>query len=189
MEQNIDLKEQMQQELSGLQQHIEQHSTFRSDVWRRSVERHARRLRRINIASAIILIGFMIIWAVVFLNDHYTPWWAVVLIEAYFGYIVVDALLASRGMRHLRNREEVRTLRENIDRSKKNNIYKKALLSIVGVLLLGIIIFIALRAGQPAIEILLPIVVSAIIGPLTLRPLNRSHRELSDEVDELLKED
>jgi uncharacterized protein YacL len=83
----------------------------------------------------------------------------------------------------------VRTLRENIDRSKKNNIYKKALLAIVGVLVLGIIIFIAFRAGQSAIEILLPIVVSAILVPLTLRPLNRSHRELSDEVDELLKED
>lgn len=56
MEQNQDLKQELQQEFRDMQQQVEQHSKFNNEVWRRTVKRHAGELYYSHLISSIVLL-------------------------------------------------------------------------------------------------------------------------------------
>ena len=58
MENNLDLKQELQQDLRDLQQDIANHSTFNNEVWRRSVRRRVLGLYRLKLACSVFLIIF-----------------------------------------------------------------------------------------------------------------------------------
>ena len=81
MENNLDLKQELQQDLRDLQQDIANHSTFNNEVWRRSVRRRVIGMYRLNLACSVFLIIFVIVVTPFLLYENLWPWWLIIIVD------------------------------------------------------------------------------------------------------------
>ena len=188
MEQYEDIKSELQQELHDLQQNVEQHSSFNNDAWRETVKQSSNELYWQNAflagATVVIMIAATIAFALI-----KWPWWLILLFDLYFGWMAVDTLSATIGLRKadVQSREGLLSLRESI------NTYSKRKRTIIRIV--GIILFLVLEAClffYDRIAFFSLIIWMAFLnGPFgrkRTREVTKRYDELSEEIDELLKE-
>lgn len=189
----MDIKQELQQELCGLQQHIEHHSTFHSDVWRRAVERHARHLFNRNLFYSILLAVGMAFVTFLHFAEGILDLWLVVTFDFLMALIIVYGILTTFNLvRPLTgSRDGLQTLRETVNNCSDDSRRGNRIIQILG----GILI-VAMNVheftkstydGLTTLFITVPI--GLLAGFLVNKREKKKYRELADEVDELLKEE
>ncbi|MBO4738415.1 MAG: hypothetical protein J5606_02510 [Bacteroidales bacterium] len=191
MEQNNDIKEELQQELHCLQQEIEQHSTFNPEVWKRSVRRYTRSLYRKNI-FCIILLTVMMSVSIGFLSVYGEwPWWVIVPYIVFFGVMIVDNLVATRGMArpNVGSKEGLRSLRECVQMNSTLNFWRRLFYYGFGTIVLTVtFIYLWFYDRQICVSVLISTIICSPIGYVVSKRVKKRYNELGEEIDELLKE-
>lgn len=192
MEQNLDIKQELQQELSGLQHHVQQHSTFDSSVWRRSVKRFTNRLYRRNILCVVFLALMMGACLSLLSLGGRWPWWLVVPTAVFFGVMIVDNLVITRGMARpdVYSREGLLSLRESVQASSNMTRWRKWFYRGFGALLMVLLyVFLWFNDRDQFVILLIVGLSSSLFGNLAAKRVKRHYDELGEEVDALLQEE
>ena len=189
MEQYEDIKSELQQELHDLQQNVEQHSSFNNDAWRETVKQSSNELYWLNAFLTGAVVVIMIAATVAFALIKW-PWWLILLFDLYFGWLLVDSLIATIGLRKtdVQSRRGLLSLRESINAYSKR---RRTIIRIVGILLYATLAVCLLFYDRSAFFAWL------LWGGLFYFPFGRKetkrstkpYDELSKEIDELLKEE
>lgn len=195
MEQNNDLKQELQQELLGLQQEIEQHSTFNKEIWRRSVKRYTRSLYRQNILCVVFLAVMMgASLGILYFVGHW-PWWVIIPDVLFFGVVIADNLIATRGMARpdVGSKEGLRSLRACIQDSSSRKSWRVIIYRICGICLsLLTAIYLWFNDRSLLISLAITVIITSLVfrfsGPSFLKRIKNRYNELGEEIDELLKE-
>jgi glucan phosphoethanolaminetransferase (alkaline phosphatase superfamily) len=192
MEQNQDLKNELQQDLRDLQHDIQQHSTFNTDVWRRMVRRHVRGLYRLNLICSVFLIIFIVVITPWLFYDNLWPWWLIILVDLLIISLTIYSLIVSRGMRRpdMYSKSGLLSLRESVQRSSNTPKRHKAIIYAVGGII-TVLLFIYIYKNDPDLlsAKLIGGIAGLLAGLLIARRLKKQYRNLSEEIDELLKEE
>ena len=188
MEQYEDIKSELQQELQDLQQNVERHSTFNREVWQRAVKRYSKQLYRKNLFSAIFLV-ITIIASNLLLEEW--PWWLLLLIDIFLAWIVVDSLISTNGLRKadVQSREGLLSLRENIRKNSSYSKRKRIIIRIIAsILLVAMFIFLYQYERDSFVPVLIGALAASLVGPWFAKRTKKQYDDLSEEIDELLKE-
>lgn len=192
MEPNNEFKQELQQELLGMQQEIEQHSTFNTEVWRRSVKRYTRSLYRQNILCVVFLAVMMSVSiGILYIVAHW-PWWVIIPTIVYFSVLIIDNLVITRGMAHpdVESKEGLRSLRDNVKASCSSNRWRTWFYRGFGIFGLVLIdIYLWFNDRPLFFTLLFTCIICFPIGRFTSKRVRNRYNELTEEIDELLKEE
>ena len=188
MEQNKDIKSELQQELHDLQQNVEQHSSFNNDAWRETVKQSSNELYWLNACFAGVVVVITIALTVALTLIKW-PWWLILLCDLYFVWIAVDSLFAIIGLRKadVQSREGLLSLRESLKTYSKR---KRTIIRIIGIILflvLEVFLFFYDRSAFFSM-IIWGGFFEGSFGRKRTREVTKRYDELSEEIDELLKE-
>ncbi len=191
MEQYEDIKSELQQELHDLQQNVEQHSSFNKEVWQRAVKRHSRQLYWQNMASAILSLTIMIVLNIILVMDNVLPWWFVVILDLFIGWLLLESLIVTNGLRkaNVQDREGLLSLRESVRKSTTVSKRKRIILICVGLILLIVVnVFFFLHQQYTFIFMLIGLLIAIPITRKRVMQAKKQYNDLGEEIDELLKE-
>ena len=192
MEENLDIKLAMQQDLHALQQDIAEHSTFNNDVWRRMVRRHVIGLYRLHLVCSVFLIISVIAITPFLLYENLWPWWLILLVDLLMISLTIYSLIVTRGMRRpdMNSKSGLLSLRESVRRSSNTPKRHKAVIYVAGGAI-TVLLFIYIYKNDPDIlsSKLIGGAAGLFAGLLIARRLKKHYSTLSEEIDELLKED
>ena len=189
MEQYEDIKNELQQELQDLQQNVEEHSAFNKEVWRRAVKRHSRHLYMQTLFSAIFLV--VIITASNFILCEYWPWWLLLPSDLFLGWITLDSLIATNGLRKAdaQSREGLLSLRDSIQKSTTYSKRKRIVIQVVGIIIsLLIYVYLFFYDRSMFFTLLVSGLLSIPVVIKTSKRVKKRFDELNEEIDELLNE-
>lgn len=193
MENNLDIKQELQQELCGLQQHIEHHSTFHSDVWRRAVERHAKHLFNRNLFYSIVLAAGAAFVTFLHFAEGILDLWLVVAFDFFMALIIVYGILTTFNLvRPLTgSRDGLQTLRETVNNCSDDSRRGNRIIQILGgILIVAMIVHEFTKSTYDGLTTLfITVPIGLLAGFLVNKREKKKYRELADEVDELLKEE
>ena len=193
MENNLDIKQELQQELCGLQQHIEHHSTFHSDVWRRAVERHAKHLFNRNLFYSIVLAVGAAFVTFLHFAEGILDLWQVVTFDFFMALIIVYGILTTVNLvRPLTgSRDGLQTLRETVNNCSDDSRRGNRIIQILGgILIVAMIVHEFTKSTYDGLTTLfITVPIGLLAGFLVNKHEKKKYRELGDEVDELLKEE
>ena len=186
MENNLDLKQELQQDLRDLQQDIANHSTFNNEVWRRSVRRRVIGMYRLNLACSVFLIIFVIVITPFLLYENLWSWWLIIIVDLLMISMTIYSLIVTRGMRRpdMNSKSGLLSLRESVRRSSQTPKRHKAVIYVVS----GIIIALMLIDAYKNPSKLIGGAAGLLAGLLIAKRLKKNYSNLSEEIDELLKE-
>ena len=191
MDQYEDIKSELQQELHDLQQNVEQHSTFNREVWQRAVKRYSKQLYRKNVASVILSLTLMTVSNIILVIDNVLPWWFAVILDLFIGWLLLESLIVTNGLRkaNVQNREGLLSLRESVRKSTTVSKRKRIILISVGLILLIVVnVFFFLHQQYSFIFILIGLLIAIPITRKRVMQAKEQYNDLSEEIDELLKE-
>ena len=189
MEQYEDIKSELQQELHDLQQNVEQHSTFNREVWQRAVKRYSKHLYMQNLLSVIFLV--VIITASNFILCEYWPWWLLLPSDLFLGWITLDSLIATNGLRKAdaQSREGLLSLRDSIQKSTTYSKRKRIVIQVVGIIIsLLIYVYLFFYDRSMFFTLLVSGLLSIPVVIKTSKRVKKRFDELNEEIDELLNE-
>lgn len=192
MEQNQDLKNELQQDLRDLQHDIQQHSTFNIDVWRHSVRRRAIGMYRLNLACSVFLIIFVIVITPFLLYENLWPWWLILLVDLLMISLTIYSLIVTHGMRRpdMNSKTGLLSLRESIQRSSQTPIRHKAIIYVVSGIIIALLLVYDYKNNPDRMPSKLSGGIAGLLaGLLIARRLKKRYSNLSEEIDELLKEE
>ena len=192
MENNLDFKQELQRDLRDLQQDIAQHSTFNNEVWRRSVRRHVLGLYRLKLICSIFLIIFVIVITPFLLYENLWPWWLIILVDMLMVSLTIYSLIVSRGMRRpdMNSKSGLLSLRESVQRSSNTPKRHKAVIYVIsGVIIVLLLIYVYKNNPDFLPSKLIGGAAGLLAGLLVARRLKKRYSNLSEEIDELLKEE
>lgn len=192
MEQNQDLKQELQQELRDMQQQVEQHSKFNNEVWRRTVKRHTGWLYYTNLISSIVLLFIIVVVTILSLALEIWPWWLILLVDLLMIYTVVYWFITSRGMYRpdVHSKAGLLSLRESVKKSSANTSPHVWIIRVLA----GVIIVLFLAYAYKYRPDFFPTkliggAAGLFVGLLVAKLLKGHYKNLSEEIDELLKEE
>lgn len=192
MEENLDIKQAMQQDLHALQQDIAEHSTFNNDVWRRMVRHHVIGLYRLHLVCSIFLIISVIVITPFLLYENLWPWWLILLVDLLMISLTIYSLIVTRGMRRpdMNSKSGLLSLRESVQRSSNMPKRHKAFVYVVsGVIIVLLLIYVYINNPDRMPSKLSGGIAGLLAGLLVARRLKKHYSNLSEEIDELLKEE
>ena len=191
MEQYEDIKSELQQELQGLQQNVEQHSTFNREVWQRAVKRYSKHLYWQNVASVILSLTLMTVSNIILVIDNVLPWWFAVILDLFIGWLLLESLIVTNGLRkaNVQDREGLLSLRESVRKSTTVSKRKRIILISVGLILLIVVnVFFFIHQQYTFIFILIGLLIAIPITRKRVMQAKKQYNDLGEEIDELLKE-
>lgn len=193
MENNLDFKQELQQDLHDLQQDIARHSTFNNDLWRRSIKRSAQRLYRVNLLSSAVLVILMLVFTIFSLIGGKWPCWFVLLFDLFMGYLTVRSLIVTHGMRRpdMHSKTGLLSLRDSVRQSSKPLPRRERILFLAFGAVLVTIFLVILYQREPGIfkSVLLAALISIPTGYLASNRITKKYNTLDKEIDELMKEE
>ena len=192
MENNLDLKQELQQDLRELQQDIANHSTFNNEVWRRSVRRRAIGMYRLNLVCSIFVIIFVIVITPFLLYDNIWPWWLIISVDLLMISLTIYSLIVTHGMRRpdMNSKSGLLSLRESVQRSSQTPKRHKAFVYVVsGVIIVLLLIYVYKNSPDRMPSKLSGGIAGLLAGLLVALRLKKHYGNLSEEIDELLKEE
>ena len=192
MENNLDLKQELQQDLRDLQQDIANHSTFNNEVWRRSVRRRVIGMYRLKLACSIFLNIFVIVITPFLLYENLWPWWGILSADLLIISLTIYSLIVTRGMRRpdTNSKTGLLSLRESIQRSSNTPKRHKAVIYVVSGIVIALMLIYAYKNNPDFLPSkLIGGAAGLLAGLLVARRLKKRYSNLSEEIDELLKEE
>ena len=171
MEQYEDIKSELQQELA--------------------VKRHSRQLYWQNMASAILSLTIMIVLNIILVMDNVLPWWFVVILDLFIGWLLLESLIVTNGLRkaNVQDREGLLSLRESVRKSTTVSKRKRIILICVGLILLIVVnVFFFLHQQYTFIFMLIGLLIAIPITRKRVMQAKKQYNDLGEEIDELLKE-
>ena len=192
MENNLDFKQELQQDLRDLQQDIANHSTFNNEVWRRSVRRRVLGLYRLKLACSVFLIIFTIVITPFLFYENLWPWWGILYADLLIISLTIYSLIVHRGMRHpdMNSKSGLLSLRESIQRSSNTPKRHKAVIYVVSGVVIALMLIYAYKNNPDRMPSKLSGGIAGLLaGLLVARRLKKRYSNLSEEIDELLKEE
>lgn len=192
MENNLDLKQELQQDLRLLQQDIAQHSSFNTDVWRRSVRRRVIGMYRLNLLCSVFLIIFTIVITPFLFYENLWTWWGILSADLLIISLTIYSLIVTRGMRRpdMYSKSGLLSLRESVQRSSNTPKRHKAVICAVsGVVIALMFIYVYINNPERMPSKLIGGAAGLFAGLLVARRLKKHYHNLSEEIDELLKEE
>ena len=192
MENNLDLKQELQRDLRDLQQDIANHSTFNNEVWRRSVRRRVIGMYRLNLACSVFLIIFVIVITPFLLYENLWSWWLIIIVDLLMISMTIYSLIVTRGMRRpdMNSKSGLLSLRESVRRSSQTPKRHKAVIYVVSGIVIALMLIDAYKNNPDFIPSkLIGGAAGLLAGLLVARRLKRHYSNLSEEIDELLKEE
>ena len=192
MENNLELKQELQQDLRDLQQDIANHSTFNNDVWRRSVRRRVIGMYHLNLACSVFLIISVIVITPFLFYENLWPWWMILLVDLLMISLTIYSLIVTRGMRRpdMNSKTGLLSLRESVQRSTNTPKRHKAIIYVVsGVIVVLLLIYVYKNNPDRMPSKLIGGAAGLFAGLLIARRLKKHYSNLSEEIDELLKEE
>ena len=192
MEENLDIKQALQQDLHALQQDIAKHSTFNNDVWRRMVRRHVIGLYRLHIVCSIFLIIFVIVITPFLLHENLWPWWLIILVDLLMISLTIYSLIVTRGMRRpdMNSKSGLLSLRESVQRSSSTPKRHKAVIYVVSGVIIVLLLIYAYKNNPDILSLKLTGGIAGLLaGLIVSRRLKKHYSNLSEEIDELLKDE
>jgi FtsH-binding integral membrane protein len=192
MENNLDFKQELQQDLRDLQQDIANHSTFNNEVWRRSVRRRVLGLYRLKLACSVFLIIFTIVITPFLFYENLWPWWGILYADLLIISLTIYSLIVTRGMRRpdMNSKSGLLSLRESIQRSSNTPKRHKAVIYVVSGIFIALMLIYAYNNTPDRMPSkLLGGAAGLLAGLLVARRLKKHYSNLSEEIDELLKEE
>jgi hypothetical protein len=192
MENNLDLKQELQQDLRDLQQDIANHSTFNNEVWRRSVRRRVIGMYHLNLACSVFLIIFVIVITPFLLYENLWSWWLIIIVDLLMISMTIYSLIVTRGMRRpdMNSKSGLLSLRESVRRSSQTPKRHKAVIYVVSGIVIALMLIDAYKNNPDFIPSkLLGGAAGLLAGLLVARRLKKRYSNLSEEIDELLKEE
>ena len=192
MENNLDLKQELQHDLRDLQQDIANHSTFNNDVWRRSVRRRVIGMYHLNLACSVFLIISVIVITPFLFYENLWPWWMILLVDLLMISLTIYSLIVTRGMRRpdMNSKTGLLSLRESVQRSTNTPKRHKAIIYVVsGVIVVLLLIYVYKNNPDRMPSKLLGGAAGLLAGLLVARRLKKHYSNLSEEIDELLREE
>ena len=189
MNENTTPINEMQQDFRQLRDSIERHSHFDTEAWHKVLV-DTRRLRRLQISSAIVLIIMMTLAATILYLSGQLPLWFAVLVAVAFDTLGIYALIDARSLRLSRTQSQ-QALAELSQSLDPNSQKSKRLLNIIKAastpLLIGIFIF-AFKSGG-ASQVVGLIITLAISAPLTkllaIKPIQKRLKTTKHNIDSL----
>ena len=191
MENNLDLKQELQQDLRDLQQDIANHSTFNNEVWRRSVRRRVIGMYRLNLACSVFLIIFVIVITPFLLYENLWSWWLIIIVDLLMISMTIYSLIVTRGMRRpdMNSKSGLLSLRESVRRSSQTSKRHKAVIYVVSGIIIALMLIDAYKNNPDFIPSkLIGGAAGLLAGLLIAKRLKKNYSNLSEEIDELLKE-
>ena len=193
MENNLDLKQELQQDLRILQQDIARHSTFNNDVWRRSVKRSSQHLYLKNLTYSVILAIITLVFTLFLMVGGEWPWWFILLFDLLMGYIIVKSLILTHGMKRpdVHSQTGLMSLRESVRKSSSKLPLRERIPFVVVCIAWLVLFTIILSKKEP--DMLMPVLIASLVsiptGLLAGQKVKKRYSNLSEEIDELLKEE
>ena len=191
MENNLDLKQELQRDLRDLQQDIANHSTFNNEVWRRSVRRRVIGMYRLNLACSVFLIIFVIVITPFLLYENLWSWWLIIIVDLLMISMTIYSLIVTRGMRRpdMNSKSGLLSLRESVRRSSQTPKRHKAVIYVVSGIIIALMLIDAYKHNPDFIPSkLIGGAAGLLAGLLIAKRLKKNYSNLSEEIDELLKE-
>ena len=192
MENNLDFKQELQQDLRDLQQDIANHSTFNNEVWRRSVRRRVIGLYRLNLICSVFLIIFTIVITPFLFYENLWPWWGILSADLLIISLTIYSLIVTRGMRRpdMNSKSGLLSLRESVQRSSQTPKRHKAVIYVVSGVVIALMLIYAYKNNPDRMPSKLSGGIAGLLaGLLVARRLKKRYSNLSEEIDELLKEE
>ena len=192
MENNLHLKQELEQDLRDLQQAIANHSTFNNEVWRRSVRRRVLGLYRLKLACSVFLIIFVIVITPFLFYENLWPWWGILYADLLIISLTIYSLIVTRGMRRpdMNSKSGLLSLRESIQRSSNTPKRHKAVIYVVSGIFIALMLIYAYNNTPDRMPSkLFGGAAGLLAGLLVARRLKKHYSNLSEEIDELLKEE
>ena len=193
MENNLDLKQELQQDLRDLQQDIANHSTFNNEVWRRSVKRSSQHLYLKNLTYSVILAIITLVFTLFLTVGGEWPWWFILLFDLLMGYIIVKSLILTHGMKRpdVHSQTGLMSLRESVRKSSSKLPLRERIPFVVVCIAWLVLFTIILSKKEP--DMLMPVLIASLVsiptGLLAGQKVKKSYSNLNEEIDELLKEE
>ena len=193
MENNLDLKQELQKDLHDLQQDIANHSTFNNDVWRRSVKRSSQHLYLKNLTYSVILAIITLVFTLFLMVGGEWPWWFILLFDLLMGYIIVKSLILTHGMKRpdVHSQTGLMSLRESVRKSSSKLPLRERIPFVVVCIAWLVLFTIILSKKEP--DMLMPVLIASLVsiptGLLAGQKVKKRYSNLSEEIDELLKEE
>lgn len=193
MENNLDLKQELQQDLHDLQQDIANHSTFNNEVWRRSVKRSSQHLYLKNLTYSVILAIITLVFTLFLTVGGEWPLWFILLFDLLMGYIIVKSLILTHGMKRpdVHSQTGLMSLRESVRKSSSKLPLRERIPFVVVCIAWLVLFTIILSKKEP--DMLMPVLIASLVsiptGLLAGQKVKKSYSNLSEEIDELLKEE
>lgn len=175
-----------------MQQQVEQHSKFNNEVWRRTVKRHTGWLYYTNLISSIVLLFLIAVLTILYLALEIWPWWLLLAVDLLMVYIVAYTLITSRGMYRpdVHSKASLMSLRESVKKSSANTSPHVWIIRVLAGVI--IVLFLAYAYKYRPDFYLTKLIGGAaglFVGLLVAKIMKGHYKNLSDEIDELLKEE
>lgn len=186
--------EEMRQQMKQLQSDIDRHSTFHSDIWRRTTAMHVKQLNRWTRRSIIACIVIFPTLSLLLWRVNGWPWWLALAFFLAFAALVVDALMIMRGHWRVdtRSRAGLMSIKEHMDSNSRGAKVRKIVYPTVGAVLMVAIMARTVRfdgIGE-LISLLVTVAITGVLVRFTVtRPLQKRMLHVQEEVDALLDEE
>ena len=189
----LDIKQELQQDLHTLQHDIAEHSSFNNDVWRRMVRRHITGLYRLKLVCSVFVIIFFVVASILWLSyDSIWPWWLILLVDLLMLSLIIYDLILSRGMSRpdMNSKSGLLSLRESVRRSSNIPKRHKAVIYVAGGVIAALLLVYAYKNDSDIFSgKIIGGAAGLFAGLLVARRLKKHYSNLSEEIDELLKEE
>jgi membrane protein YdbS with pleckstrin-like domain len=192
MEQNQDFKQELQQDLREMQHQVERHSRFNGEVWRRTVKRHTGWLYYTNLISSIILLLLIIVVTTLSWALDLWPWWLILPVDLLMIYTVVYWFITSRGMYRpdVHSKAGLLSLRESVKKSSANTSPHVWIIRVLAGVIIVLLLAYAYKHGSDFFSTkLIGGAAGLFVGLLVAKIMKGHYKNLSEEIDELLKEE
>jgi len=155
------------------------------------VKRYSKQLYSQNVASVILSLTLMTVSNIILVIDNVLPWWFVVILDLFIGWLLLESLIVTNGLRkaNVQDREGLLSLRESVRKSTTVSKRKRIILISVGLILLIVVnVFFFLHQQYSFIFILIGLLIAIPITRKRVMQAKEQYNDLGEEIDELLKE-
>ena len=153
--------------------------------------RHATGLYRLNLICSIIVIICLVALTPLLILAHTWPWWLILAVDLLMISIVIYSLIMSRGMRRpdVDSKNGLLSLRESVRRSSATPKRHKAVIYTASGAVIALLLIYAHKNNPGLLSSnIIGGAAGLFAGLLVARRLKKHYTNLSEEIDELLKE-
>ena len=147
---------------------------------------------RLNLACSVFVIIYVIVITPFLLYENLWPWWLIIIVDLLMISMTIYSLIVTRGMRRpdMNSKSGLLSLRESVRRSSQTPKRHKAVIYVVSGIVIALMLIYAYKNNPDRMSSkLIGGAAGLLAGLIVARRLKKHYSNLSEEIDELLKEE